>query len=312
MDPKTPSSHAVDSSGRAVIFAGITVMISLLGLFIMGLSFVRGLAVAGAIGVLVMMVAAITLLPALLGFAGERIDVTSRAAAIAVGRLRGAGPRRRVHRHRRSALLCSAPSLVAVVVMGISFLPFGKALREPLPHRHAKPREQQFWYRWSRIIQHRPWPPLLIGVGLLLLLALPLFSHPPRLQRQGQRCQETRRSASRTTPSPRRSGRAPTARCSWPAPTRRSPPRRPQRSTPRLAADKDITFVHAGVPRSARGHVGVAGLPEVSPAGRGHHGPRQPAARRRPAGHRPRRQGRRRSPPAASTSPTTSPAACRC
>ena len=66
------------------MFAGITVMISLLGLFVMGISFVRGLAVAGATGVLVMMIAAITLLPALLGMVGKRIDTTSRAAAASV------------------------------------------------------------------------------------------------------------------------------------------------------------------------------------------------------------------------------------
>ncbi|MEQ1765353.1 MAG: MMPL family transporter, partial [Pyrinomonadaceae bacterium] len=66
----------VDTSGRSVVFAGITVMISLLGLFIMGLSFVRGLAVAGATGVFVMMIASITLLPALLGFTGRRVDTT--------------------------------------------------------------------------------------------------------------------------------------------------------------------------------------------------------------------------------------------
>src|SRR3954467_14495225 len=85
VEPEEAVVKAVDSSGRAVIFAGITVMISLLGLFIIGLSFVRGLAIAGAVSVLVMMLAAITLLPALIGFAGRRIDETSRAAAIAVG-----------------------------------------------------------------------------------------------------------------------------------------------------------------------------------------------------------------------------------
>jgi RND superfamily putative drug exporter len=86
--PRTATVEAVDTSGRAVMFAGITVMISLLGLFIMGLAFVRGLAVAGATGVLVMMIAAITLLPALLGFTGTRIEVTTRAAAGAVSAVR--------------------------------------------------------------------------------------------------------------------------------------------------------------------------------------------------------------------------------
>jgi len=175
MEPEEAVVQAVDSSGRAVIFAGITVMISLLGLFIIGLAFVRGLAVAAAVSVLVMMLAAITLLPALIGFAGKRVEETTRAAAIAVaafvvlamaGVFTGLG---------LGAALAGAAAL-AVIVMGVSFLPFGRSLRKHLPHHHAKPREQQFWYRWSRLIQRRPWPPLLIGVTVLVVLALPLFS----------------------------------------------------------------------------------------------------------------------------------------
>ena len=45
-----------------------------------------------------------------------------------------------------------------------------------MPHRHEKPREEQFWYRWSHFIQRRPWPPLLIGLAIMLALAMPLFS----------------------------------------------------------------------------------------------------------------------------------------
>ena len=65
---------ALETSGRAVVFAGLTVVISLLGLFLLGLPFVYGLAL-GAVGAVVMvMLGAITLLPALLGFAGPAID----------------------------------------------------------------------------------------------------------------------------------------------------------------------------------------------------------------------------------------------
>ena len=53
---------SIDSSGRAVLFAGITVIISLLGLMAMGLAFVNGLAISGSVAVLVMMLAALTLL----------------------------------------------------------------------------------------------------------------------------------------------------------------------------------------------------------------------------------------------------------
>ncbi|HSB85068.1 MAG TPA: MMPL family transporter, partial [Ilumatobacteraceae bacterium] len=175
MDREEAVVQAVDSSGRAVVFAGITVMISLLGLFIIGLAFVRGLAVASALSVLIMMIAAITLLPALIGFAGRRVEETTRAAAVAVGAfvlLAMVG----VFTGLALGAALGLAFVLAAVVMGISFLPFGRSLRKHLPHHHARPREQQFWYRWSRFIQRRPWPPLLIALTVLVLLALPLFS----------------------------------------------------------------------------------------------------------------------------------------
>jgi len=45
-----------------------------------------------------------------------------------------------------------------------------------IPHRAEQPKEQRFWYRWSRLIQRRPWPSMLGAAGLLILLAIPLFS----------------------------------------------------------------------------------------------------------------------------------------
>jgi putative drug exporter of the RND superfamily len=175
MEPEEAVIKAVDSSGRAVIFAGITVIISLLGLFIIGLSFVRGLAAASAISVLFMMLASITLLPAMLGFAGRRIDETSRAAAIAVGAfvvLALVG----VFTGVALGFALLGAVAIAILVMVIGALPFGRALRVRLPHRHTTPREQQFWYRWSRLIQRRPWPPLLLGLLVLVVMAAPLTS----------------------------------------------------------------------------------------------------------------------------------------
>jgi putative drug exporter of the RND superfamily len=65
--------NAVNTSGRAVLFAGIIVCIALLGMFALGVSFLYGLAVAAAIGVALTMVAALTLLPAMLGFIGPKV-----------------------------------------------------------------------------------------------------------------------------------------------------------------------------------------------------------------------------------------------
>ena len=69
--------EAIDTAGRAVLFAGVTVMISLLGMFLMGLSFLYGLAVGTSSAVLVAVLAALTLLPALLGVVGTRLDKLS-------------------------------------------------------------------------------------------------------------------------------------------------------------------------------------------------------------------------------------------
>ena len=65
---------AVDTAGRAVLFAGITVIISLLGMFLLGLNFLYGVAMAAALAVLFTMIAALTLLPALLAMVGNWVN----------------------------------------------------------------------------------------------------------------------------------------------------------------------------------------------------------------------------------------------
>jgi len=74
LEPEGAVIRSLNTSGRAVVFAGITVVIALLGMFLMELDFVRGLSIAAIMAVLMTMLAAITLLPALLGFAGRAID----------------------------------------------------------------------------------------------------------------------------------------------------------------------------------------------------------------------------------------------
>jgi RND superfamily putative drug exporter len=123
LEPHEAAVQALDTSGRAVVFAGITVVISLLGIFLMNLDFMRSVAVAAISAVLMTMLAAITLLPALLGFVGRNID------------------------------------------------------RFGLPHRAQAEGDgtRSFWYRWSRLIQSRPWPALVISVVVLVALAIPIF-----------------------------------------------------------------------------------------------------------------------------------------
>jgi putative drug exporter of the RND superfamily len=68
--PEEAVMSALDTSGRAVLFAGATVIIALLGLFALGVGFLYGIAVAVAITVALTVISSITLLPALLGFIG--------------------------------------------------------------------------------------------------------------------------------------------------------------------------------------------------------------------------------------------------
>ncbi len=73
-DPRQATAVSLATSGRSVVFAGTTVILSLLGLFILQLPFMRGLAVGAIAAVVLVMLAAITLLPAMLGFSGRAID----------------------------------------------------------------------------------------------------------------------------------------------------------------------------------------------------------------------------------------------
>jgi RND superfamily putative drug exporter len=74
LDSEAATVATLDTAGRSVLVAAGTVMVSMLGLFAVGLPVMNGTAVATMIATLVVMVAAITLFPALLGYLGRRID----------------------------------------------------------------------------------------------------------------------------------------------------------------------------------------------------------------------------------------------
>jgi RND superfamily putative drug exporter len=66
--------EAVTTAGRSVIIAGCTVVIAVLGLFLTGLPYMYGVAISASLAVLVVMLAAVTLLPALLSYLGPKVD----------------------------------------------------------------------------------------------------------------------------------------------------------------------------------------------------------------------------------------------
>ncbi len=160
---------ALDTAGRSVLFAGLTVVISLLGMLLMGVTFIQGLAVGAASVVAVTVAASLTLLPALIGFAGHRIELTRWRGLIAAGLvalfLAGVGL-------DFVPLTIGLPLAVIVLIAGF----FVGPLKKEVAHRPPKPRPQTVAYRWSRIIQHWPWTSALVGVVVLAVLAIPVFS----------------------------------------------------------------------------------------------------------------------------------------
>src|SRR5205823_4772834 len=123
MSPRDAVALSLATSGRAVLFAGSTVVISLLGLLVMNLPFMYGLSFGAIAAVALVMIGTLTLLPAMLGFAGRAID------------------------------------------------------RLKVPTRsHRGPPRPPISFRWSRVVQRRPWPAALSALAALVVLVIPLFS----------------------------------------------------------------------------------------------------------------------------------------
>jgi len=124
MSPREANLTAMGTAGRAVLFAGGTVVISLLGMLTMGLSYLNGVAMSAVFAVLTMLTASLTLLPAVLGFVGTNID----------------------------------------------------RLRVPFTGRASHQGTHSFWYRWSRVVQRRPWFAFGGAALVLVIITLPLLS----------------------------------------------------------------------------------------------------------------------------------------
>jgi len=112
--------EAIDTSGRAVLFAGLIVCIAMLGMFALGVSFLYGVAVAASIAVVLTVVAAETLLPALLGFFGMRVLRRRDRRALAEGKLRTSDESEGWARW--AALMQRRPAVFAAVATGVLVL----------------------------------------------------------------------------------------------------------------------------------------------------------------------------------------------
>jgi putative drug exporter of the RND superfamily len=125
LDERAATVATLDTAGRAVLLAGSTVVISMMGLFAMGLSFMRGAALVTILGVLVVLLASITLFPALLGYLGRHIDrlrlplTRTRSIQVATGghvepSRAWLGWSRLIERHRVVAAVVGVVALLAL------------------------------------------------------------------------------------------------------------------------------------------------------------------------------------------------------
>lgn len=124
-EPKRAALEAVNTAGRAVLFAGATVIFALCGLFILGIGFFNGLALSAIVTVLMVMIAALWLLPAVL-------------------------------------------SLLGTKALGLR-LPWGTKPGEG----HAEGKQ---WARYGHFLQKRPWFFAIVSIGIVAVLAIPVFS----------------------------------------------------------------------------------------------------------------------------------------
>jgi putative drug exporter of the RND superfamily len=130
--------EAMDTSGRAILLAGTTVVIALLGMFATGVSFMYGLSIASVLTVLLVMVASLTVLPAILSRFGHRLV-----------RVKGA----RQGRFGRRAPAPAATPAAAV----------------------AAASTKSRWRAWSEIVQARPWPLAAVSLVVMVAVLLPVF-----------------------------------------------------------------------------------------------------------------------------------------
>jgi RND superfamily putative drug exporter len=131
-------TEAMDTAGRAILLAGTTVVIALLGMFATGVAFMYGLAIAAVIAVLLTLFASLTLLPALLSRFGPRL-VRPRAA------------RRKVFRRRTP-------------VAGADGAGAASASR------------RLTWLGWSKTVQARPWPLAIGALVVMVALLIPVLA----------------------------------------------------------------------------------------------------------------------------------------
>ena len=142
-EPIAARRVALRTSGLAVAFSGVTVMLSLAGLFLVDSTTIRSMALGAIVVVAISVLAAVTLLPTLMRLFGRRVYARGRIALTLELAARAIRSRRR----RRGS---TRPDATAASV--------------------------GFWERWTARVTRRPWVAALASAGVLLVLAIPALS----------------------------------------------------------------------------------------------------------------------------------------
>lgn len=169
-EPRAAALESVRTSGRAVQFAAATVIIALMGLFVMGINFFNGIAVASAATVFMVMVGALLLLPAVLSLLGTwafsgRMAWVTDSEAVARERLSGV-PHviGRVFRYLGWVLVWP------VTVVGWLYRKIVRRGKAPDPHR------PNGFARYGNWLQQRPWLLGSLALMVMLIIAIPMLS----------------------------------------------------------------------------------------------------------------------------------------
>ena len=160
------AARATATAGSAVIFAGLTVIIALLGLGVAGIPFLTVMGAAAAVGVGVAVIISITLIPALLGFAGDRLRPKPKKASRRARRAHAASdaagdapaPAHRPNRFftgwvRAATRFPIATILAVVTVLGLAAVP-ALGLRLALPDAGGLPEDDSARVTYDLVSDH--------------------------------------------------------------------------------------------------------------------------------------------------------------
>lgn len=152
LDPEESAARATATAGSAVIFAGLTVIIALLGLAVANIPFLTTMGTAAAVGVAIAVLISLTLIPAMLGFAGARLRPKPSRA------------------ERRRAAAAPTPATGPTPVTEQT------PVTEPVEVPTTTPHANRFFLGWVRGVTRLPIVTIVAVVAVLGALAIPALS----------------------------------------------------------------------------------------------------------------------------------------